>query len=223
MPPPPSAPPPRPWTLPAAGPIVIVVAIIFSAIYLGWATPTEAGAAGSFLALAISVVQGRLTLKLLLAAVNDTIRVSDGLANLENLEAIDAGAGWNQIVGTGEDDHLDFSAEGAPRLANIDRISGGRLAVNVVNGWWKEEFDLFSGGAWLGDQDQRYRRMDEAGTPWCLTVDGETLEHDERQHEGHADAETFAEAGSAPVRLLAVGGGTEDLDALEGRALMARD
>jgi FMNH2-dependent dimethyl sulfone monooxygenase len=45
--------------------------------------------------------------------------------------------------------------------ATLDRISGGRLAINVVNGWWQEEFDLFANGGWLGDTDRRYRRMDE--------------------------------------------------------------
>ena len=45
--------------------------------------------------------------------------------------------------------------------ATLDRISGGRFAINIVNGWWKDEFNLFSNGAWLDDQDQRYRRMDE--------------------------------------------------------------
>ena len=25
---------------------------------------------------------------------------------------------------------------------------------------------------------RRYRRMDEVGTPWCLTIDGETIEKD---------------------------------------------
>jgi FMNH2-dependent dimethyl sulfone monooxygenase len=45
--------------------------------------------------------------------------------------------------------------------ASLDRISGGRLALNIVNGWWQQEFDLFANGGWLGDMDRRYRRMDE--------------------------------------------------------------
>ena len=44
--------------------------------------------------------------------------------------------------------------------ASLDRISGGRFAVNIVNGWWKEEFELFSNGTWIGD-NQRYPRMGE--------------------------------------------------------------
>jgi FMNH2-dependent dimethyl sulfone monooxygenase len=45
--------------------------------------------------------------------------------------------------------------------ATLDRISGGRLAINLVNGWWEQEFNLFANGGWLGDMDRRYRRMDE--------------------------------------------------------------
>ncbi|MEX2454105.1 MAG: LLM class flavin-dependent oxidoreductase [Rhodospirillaceae bacterium] len=45
--------------------------------------------------------------------------------------------------------------------ASFDRISGGRFAVNVVNGWFEEEIDLFGNGAWLDRSDARYRRMDE--------------------------------------------------------------
>ena len=45
--------------------------------------------------------------------------------------------------------------------ASLDRISGGRAALNIVNGWWKEEFDTFSNGALEKTDDERYRRMDE--------------------------------------------------------------
>src|SRR5665213_459090 len=45
--------------------------------------------------------------------------------------------------------------------ATLDRISGGRFAINIVNGWWQDEFNLFANGGWLGDTDRRYRRMDE--------------------------------------------------------------
>jgi FMNH2-dependent dimethyl sulfone monooxygenase len=45
--------------------------------------------------------------------------------------------------------------------ATLDRISGGRLAINIVNGWWQDEFNLFANGGWLGDTDRRYRRMEE--------------------------------------------------------------
>jgi len=44
---------------------------------------------------------------------------------------------------------------------SLDRISGGRAAINIVNGWWKEEFENFGNGAWPPDDDARYRRMAE--------------------------------------------------------------
>ena len=49
----------------------------------------------------------------------------------------------------------------AKMSATLDRISGGRAAINIVNGWWEEEFNLFSNGAWLEDRDQRFLRMEE--------------------------------------------------------------
>jgi FMNH2-dependent dimethyl sulfone monooxygenase len=45
--------------------------------------------------------------------------------------------------------------------ASVDRISGGRLSINIVNGWSKEEFDLFGNGGWLDVADGRYQRTDE--------------------------------------------------------------
>ena len=73
----------------------------------------------------------------------------------------------------------------APQLAakmgaTLDRISGGRFAVNVVNGWYEQEFDIFSNGGWLDQSDARYRRMDEfirvmkgLWTEETITFDGE--------------------------------------------------
>ena len=43
--------------------------------------------------------------------------------------------------------------------ASIDRISGGRFSLNVVNGQRKEEFAIF--GQWLDQSEHRYRRMHE--------------------------------------------------------------
>ena len=45
-------------TLPGTLPIVLVVGIIFSAMYAGWATPTEAGALGAFVVLVIALFRG---------------------------------------------------------------------------------------------------------------------------------------------------------------------
>ena len=49
----------------------------------------------------------------------------------------------------------------AKMAATLDRISGGRLALNIVNGWWQQEMDLFGNGAWLEDPEARSRRMGE--------------------------------------------------------------
>lgn len=45
--------------------------------------------------------------------------------------------------------------------ASLDRISGGRLAINVVNGWWAEEMNLFGNGAWRESSAERAARMGE--------------------------------------------------------------
>jgi FMNH2-dependent dimethyl sulfone monooxygenase len=45
--------------------------------------------------------------------------------------------------------------------ATLDRVSGGRFAMNVVNGWWPEEFNTYGNGGWLAEPDRRYRRMNE--------------------------------------------------------------
>lgn len=45
--------------------------------------------------------------------------------------------------------------------ASLDRLSGGRFAVNVIPGRRSHEFDLFGNGSWLPDMQQRYKRMEE--------------------------------------------------------------
>lgn len=45
--------------------------------------------------------------------------------------------------------------------ATLDRISTGRFSINIVNGWWEEEFNLYSNGGWLVEPEARYRRMKE--------------------------------------------------------------
>jgi FMNH2-dependent dimethyl sulfone monooxygenase len=45
--------------------------------------------------------------------------------------------------------------------ATLDRISHGRFAINLVNGWWQEEMEIFGNGAWLDRTEERYHRMDE--------------------------------------------------------------
>ncbi len=45
--------------------------------------------------------------------------------------------------------------------ASVDRLSGGRFAVNVVPGNRPHEFDLYGNGSWLTDKQKRYQRMEE--------------------------------------------------------------
>ncbi|MEX3959024.1 dimethylsulfone monooxygenase SfnG [Trinickia sp. EG282A] len=47
----------------------------------------------------------------------------------------------------------------AKQLATIDHISDGRIAINVVSGWFKDEFTAI-GEPWL-EHDERYRRSKE--------------------------------------------------------------
>jgi dimethylsulfone monooxygenase len=49
----------------------------------------------------------------------------------------------------------------AKLAVSLDRISGGRAALNIVNGWWKEEFETFGQAWWPQDDAARYRRMEE--------------------------------------------------------------
>jgi dimethylsulfone monooxygenase len=54
----------------------------------------------------------------------------------------------------------------AKQAANIDRISGGRLALNVVSSWWAEEARSY--GLQFDQHDDRYARTAE----WLTVVDG---------------------------------------------------
>jgi len=54
----------------------------------------------------------------------------------------------------------------AKQAASIDRISDGRLALNVVSAWWKDEARRF--GAAFDEHDDRYTRT----TEWLDVVDG---------------------------------------------------
>lgn len=51
--------------------------------------------------------------------------------------------------------------QAAKFVSSIDRLSGGRAAVNIVNGWWEEEFGLFGNGSTQLDEETRYARMEE--------------------------------------------------------------
>lgn len=54
----------------------------------------------------------------------------------------------------------------AKQAANIDRISGGRLSLNVVSSWWKDEATQH--GIPFDEHDRRYERTDE----WLSVVKG---------------------------------------------------
>jgi dimethylsulfone monooxygenase len=54
----------------------------------------------------------------------------------------------------------------AKQAANIDRISGGRLALNVVSSWWAEEARSY--GLQFDQHDDRYGRTSE----WLTIIDG---------------------------------------------------
>jgi len=54
----------------------------------------------------------------------------------------------------------------AKQAANIDHIAGGRLTLNVVSSWWKEEARQY--GTPFDEHDQRYARTAE----WLEVVNG---------------------------------------------------
>ncbi len=54
----------------------------------------------------------------------------------------------------------------AKQAANIDQISGGRLSLNVVSSWWRDEATKY--GIPFDEHDQRYARTSE----WLDVLDG---------------------------------------------------
>ena len=65
----------------------------------------------------------------------------------------------------------------AKQAANIDQISGGRLSLNLVSSWWKDEARRF--GVRFDEHDDRYARTEE----WLGIVDGAWRDH-QLSHEG---------------------------------------
>ena len=68
----------------------------------------------------------------------------------------------------------------AKQAANIDRISNGRLALNVVSSWWQDEARRY--GVQFDEHDDRYARTAE----WLSVLDGAWREprfsHDGRHY-----------------------------------------
>jgi len=69
-------------------------------------------------------------------------------------------------------------AVAAKQLATLDQLTGGRVAVNIVSGWFRGEFHAI-GEPWL-DHDERYRRSEEfiRSLKGIWTQDGFTFKGD---------------------------------------------
>ncbi len=63
-------------SLPGSIEMLTLFVLVMSGLYLGWFTPTEAGAAGSFFAILIVALGRRLTMKGLKMALTDTVKTS---------------------------------------------------------------------------------------------------------------------------------------------------
>src|SRR5690606_10295218 len=80
----------------------------------------------------------------------------------------------------------------AKLVASLDRISGGRAALNIVNGWWAEEFSLFSNGSALDGDGERYLRMKEYIEVMQGLLSGDAFNYNGRFY--------HSENGSLPLR-----------------------
>jgi dimethylsulfone monooxygenase len=52
-------------------------------------------------------------------------------------------------------------AVAAKMLSTLDRLAGGRSAINLVSGWWRDEFNMFSNNAYIDEESARFKRMSE--------------------------------------------------------------
>jgi C4-dicarboxylate transporter DctM subunit len=63
-------------SLPGAIDMLVLFLLVMLGLYVGWFTPAEAGAVGSFFAVVLSTIQGRLSWKGFITSVMETIRIS---------------------------------------------------------------------------------------------------------------------------------------------------
>lgn len=63
-------------SLPGSIEMIILFILVMGGLFLGFFTPTEAGAAGAALALLIAVISGKMTWKKFHLAVNDSLKIS---------------------------------------------------------------------------------------------------------------------------------------------------
>jgi C4-dicarboxylate transporter DctM subunit len=62
--------------LPGAFEMVLLFLLVIVGLYLGWFTPSEAGAIGSFFAIVIALFQGKMNWKVLSSAIKDTMNAT---------------------------------------------------------------------------------------------------------------------------------------------------
>lgn len=55
---------------------VVIFVLVIGGLYVGWFTPTEAGAVGVFFAFLVTVPTGRLNWKALISSIKDTLKIS---------------------------------------------------------------------------------------------------------------------------------------------------
>ena len=110
----------------------------------------------------------------------------------------------------------------AKQAANIDHISDGRLSLNVVSSWWKDEARRY--GIHFEEHDDRYARTDE----WLRIVDG-TWSEARFSHAGNAlpgggdDPRAQADAESSRPRSTPVVKARAAKDAHLARVRCVRD
>ena len=88
----------------------------------------------------------------------------------------------------------------AKQAANIDHISNGRLSLNVVSSWWRDEATKY--GVGFEQHDDRYARTAE----WLSVLNGVWNENGfsfegkfYQRRQQYAPAQTPLEAKTAPV------------------------